>query len=71
MLPIFIFFVECVNNNFQVLFITQEIGIACIHIQRFNIVLFYILGIGFLQGEQVIVWNRLFIIPVTFFNVFL
>ena len=48
MLPVFIFFVQCINDNFQVLIITQEIGIAGIHIQGFDIVLLDILGIGFL-----------------------
>ncbi len=71
MLPFVVFFIEGINNNFQVFLFAKEIGIGCIHKQRFDVVLLDILGIRFLQREQVIVGDRLFVFPVAFFNILL
>src|SRR6187200_1324779 len=52
-------------------FVVQEIGIAGINKQRFYIMLFDILCIGFLEIEQVLIRNRLLVTAVPFFYVLL
>ena len=53
------------------LIISEEIGIARIHKQCFQIMLAYIMCVGFLQPEQVVVRNIQFVWPVSFPDIFL
>lgn len=46
MLPVIIFFVQCISDHLQVCFIPQEIGIAGIYEYGFYIMLFNVLRIG-------------------------
>lgn len=71
MLALRIFLVECGDDCLQLLFTVQEIGIGAVHHQGLDVVLSDILGIGFLQAEQIVVGNLLFIGAVPFFDVFL
>ena len=50
-------------------FITQEISIAGVNKNGFDIVLFDVAGIGFLYMEEVFIPNSLFVGPVSFFNI--
>ena len=55
MLTIFIIVFQGINDNFQLLFISQEIGIGRVYNESFNIMLLDIMGIGLLQIKQVFV----------------
>lgn len=69
MLPSFIFFSQCFNDHLEMFFIAQKIGIGSIHKKRFDIMLFDVMGIGFLDAEQVIVRDILFIGTIPFFDI--
>src|SRR5687767_8426983 len=71
MLPIFVIFFQCINNDMQMFFISQEISIGSINEKCFYSVLFYIVSICFLQAEQVLISYILLIKPVPFFYVLL
>ena len=71
MLAVFVLFVECIDNTVQMLFVAQKIGIAGIYKQRFNIVLFNVIGIGFLNVEQVLVGDGLFVHAVALSDILL
>ena len=71
MLTILIIVFQCINDNFQLLFIPQEISIRSINEECFNIMLFDIVGVGLLQVKQVFVGYGLFIDSLSFLYVFL
>ena len=48
MLPILIFFIQRINDRLQMQIITQEIGIAGVNEERFDIVLLNVLRVSFL-----------------------
>ena len=67
----FIIFFQCIQDDPEMFFISQEVGIGGIYEKCFDVVLPDIAGIGFLQSEKIIVRNRLFINPVPFPDIFL
>ena len=69
MLPNIIIFIQCIQYHLQMFFITQEIGIAGVDENGFDIVLFDIAGIGFLYAEQVFIGYGLFVLAIPFFDV--
>lgn len=69
MLPVVVFLIQRIEDDLQVLFIAQEIGIAGIYKQGFDIVLLDIVGIGFLDIEQIIIRDILLIRPVPLFDI--
>ena len=69
MLSVFIFFVKGIIYYLEVFFISQEISITGIYKKCFDIVLFDIMRIGFLDIEQIFVLYILFVSPVTFFYI--
>lgn len=71
MLPVVVFLVERIHDGFQMQFIVDEIGLGSIYKQRFDVVLFDVLGVGFLQGEEIIVGDVLLVTAVAFADVFL
>ena len=71
MLPFSIIFIQCVYDGIQMGFISQEIGMGSIYKECFDIMLFNISRIGFLQAEQVIIRDGLFIGAVPFAYIFL
>ena len=71
MLPALILFFQRICNYLEVFFIAQEIGIAGIYKQRFYVVLFYIIGIGLLYIEKLLILYSLLIRTISFFNILL
>jgi hypothetical protein len=71
MLSRFIIFFKGFKNGLQMLFVSKKICIAGINKQRFNVVLFDVLCISFLQVQQVIIGNILFIAAVTLADILL
>ena len=69
MLPVIIIFFQCGDDHLQVFFIGKKIGIARIHKKGFDIMLFDIVRIGFLQIEQVFVGDLLLVSSLAFFNI--
>ena len=59
MLSFFVFLIQRIEDDLEMLFIAQEVSIAGIHEQGLHIVLFDIVSIGFLYVEQVVVRNVL------------
>ena len=60
-----------IEYGFKMFFVSEEVCIGCIYKQCFDAMLFNITGVGFLEPEQVIVWNGLFIGAISFANIFL
>lgn len=71
MLPIIVFFIQCINYGLQVFFIAQKIGMGCINKKGFDVMLFYVVGIGLLQVKKIFVLNILFVRAVAFFYIHL
>ena len=71
MLPVLIILIQCIKNHLQVRFIVQEIGIAGIYEKGFDIMLLDIMRIGFLDIEEIIIRDILFVGAVSFFNIHL
>ena len=71
MLAIRIFFVQRIGDHLKMFFITKEISVGSIHKQCFHIVLPDIMRIGFLNAEQIVVRDSLFIRTVPFFDILL
>src|SRR5947209_5110687 len=71
MLPMGIVGIKGVNDDLQVFWIAQEIGIGDIHEDGIQVVLAYVMRIGFLYAEQVVVRYFLFIRPVSLPDVLL
>ena len=61
MLSVIVIFFERIQDYLEVFFIIDEIGIAGIHEQGLDIVLLDIMRVGFLQIEQVIITDILFV----------
>jgi hypothetical protein len=61
MLPIIKILIQCIDHGLEMFFIAQEIRIAGINKNGFDIVLFDIAGIRFLDIEQVFIRNGLLI----------
>lgn len=60
MLAFAVIFFQCIEHYLEMAFVAQEIGIRSVYYQGFEVVLFDVIGIGKLQGEQVVVGNGLF-----------
>ena len=69
-LPVLIVFIQCIDDHLQMFFIAYEVRIAGIYKKCFYIMLLDILGISFLQAEEVAAVNSLLILTVPFFNIF-
>ena len=69
MLPIFVFFVEGINNNGKVGFVIDKVGVRTVNKECFNIMLFDIIGVGLLQRKEVVVGDILFVMAVSIFNI--
>ena len=71
MLSFGIIFIQSIQYGFKMLGITQEVGIGGVNKNGFQVVLPDIMGIGFLDAKEVIVWYFLFVGPVAFPDVLL
>ena len=71
MLPFSQIHFQRIGHYFQVFVVAKEICIVRINKNGFYIVLFNVVGIGFLYVEQVFIANRLFVTAVAFFYVLL
>ena len=71
MLSLFVVIFQCINNNFQMLFIAEKIGVRCINEKRFYIMVFDVMCVGLLNIEQVFIRDILFVGPIPFFNILL
>jgi len=69
MLTGFIFFVKRFQNDVYMFFIVDEISIGCIYEKGFDVVLFDVTIVRFLQSKQVIVWYLLFVFAISFFDI--
>ena len=69
MLPVLIFFIQCIHDDLQVQGIIQEICIGSIYEKGFNIMLFDILRVCFLESKQIFGVDGLLIGAVAFFYV--
>ena len=71
MLTRFVIFVQRIENNPKVLFISQEVCIGCVNKKRLDVVLTDIIGVGFLDIEKILVFYGLFIGAVSFPDILL
>src|SRR5690242_4760855 len=69
MLPVIIIFFKRITDHLQMFFIAEKICIAGINKQCFYIVLAYIIRIGFLDIEKIVIRYILLISTVAFFDV--
>lgn len=71
MLTVVVIFFQRIYHRFDMDGIAEEVRIRDVNEQGFEIMLFDIVGIGFLDGEQVIVRDHLFVGAVSFLYILL
>jgi len=71
MLSMIIIFFQSIDDHLQMFFITEEIGIWGIDEKCFDIMVFYVMGVGLLDIEKIFVRYVLLISPVPFPDIFL
>lgn len=69
MLTFPVIFPQGFNDHLEMFFIAKKVGIGSIYKKRFDIMLFDVMGIGFLDAEQVIVGDILLVGTVSFFDI--
>ena len=60
MLPVIVLSIERIHNRFDVFLVTQEIGLGSVDKTGFDIVLFDLLDVSFLERKEVFPGNGLF-----------
>jgi hypothetical protein len=71
MLTVVVIFFQRIYHCFDMDGVTEEVRIRDVNEQGFEIMLLDIVGIGFLDGEQVIVRDHLFVGAVSFLYILL
>ena len=71
MLARLIFFFQGIEDDLEMFFVSEKIGVGRINKKRFDSMLAYITGIGFLQVKEVIIGDGLLIGTVSFPDIFL